>query len=100
MNTVSAAHGAERLWGRKPTADELPAIRSLSDIAWAFWNRGAAGNLQNIKYFFVTIIINHETNQLIEIAHRKLDPPKSAPGGWPGTEFSMDSEAGQAILGE
>jgi hypothetical protein len=100
MNSVSAAHGAEKLWGRTPNADELPHIRSFSDVAWAFWNRAASSNIQNIKYLFVNIVMNDETNRLIEFAHRSLNPPRSAPPGWPGIEFSMDSEGGQAILGK
>lgn len=101
MNSVSAAHGAARLWGKKPNAEDLPHIRSVSDIAWSFWNRAAAaGNIQNINYLFVNLVMNDETNHLIELAHRGLSPPKSAPSGWPGTEFLMDSQGGQAILGK
>jgi hypothetical protein len=39
MQLSSAAKAARRLWKRATLADKLPAIRSVSDIAWAFWNR-------------------------------------------------------------
>lgn len=70
----------------------------MSDIAWAFWDRAAVTieQRQNVRYMFVTMIINKETNQHI---HRALSEAKFALDGWPGTEFSMDSEAGKALLG-
>lgn len=99
MNIISAAHGARNLWQQTPTANQLPHLRSVSDIAWAFWNRANPGDLKNINYFFVNVVMNDETNRLIERAHRGLTPPRSSPPVWPGTEFDMDSEAGLAILG-
>lgn len=101
LDHVSSFHSAEQLWGRKPKDYELPAIRSASDVAWAFWNRATAGgDLKNIKYFFNCLIVNEETQALIRMAHEKMTPPRSAPGKWPGTEFSMNSEQGLALLGK
>jgi hypothetical protein len=101
INLSSAAKAARRLWRRAPSVDELPAIRSVSDIAWAFWNRVHvdAESLQNIRYFFVTMIINKETNQHIKRALGTLNPPKEDVEGWPGHEFDMESDAGKALLG-
>ncbi|KAJ4367105.1 Mitochondrial import inner membrane translocase subunit tim8 [Neocucurbitaria cava] len=102
----SAASSARRLWRRVALPEELPAIRSVSDIAWAFWNRAhqdttttSNSNIQDIKYFFVTMIINPETNRHIRRALSSLSPPKDTADGWPGTEFDMQSEAGKALLG-
>lgn len=97
----SAAKAARRLWKRAPLAEELPAIRSVSDIAWAFWNRVHidAESLQNIKYLFVTMIINKETNQHVKRALGTLSPPKEDVEGWPGHEFSLETDAGKALLG-
>jgi hypothetical protein len=95
----SAAKSARRVWGVVPKEDELPHIRSVSDIAWAFWNRAAAGNSQDIKYFFVTMIINPETNRHIRRALKTLKPPKEEVEGWPGVDFDMESDAGRALLG-
>jgi hypothetical protein len=101
IQLFSAAKAARRLWKRVPLADELPAIRSVSDIAWAFWNRvhGDAESLQNIRYLFVTMIINKETNQHVQRALSTLDPPKRDAEVWPGHEFSMETDAGKALLG-
>jgi hypothetical protein len=97
----SAAKAARRLWKRVPLADELPAIRSVSDIAWAFWNRvhGDAETLRNTRYLFVTMNINKETNQHVQRALSTLDPPKGDVEVWPGHEFSMETDAGKALLG-
>jgi hypothetical protein len=99
IGIMSAARSARRVWGVDPKADELPHIRTVSDIAWAFWNRAAAGNIQDIKYFFVTMIINPETNRHIRRALKTLNPPKEEVDGWPGVDFDMESVAGQALLG-
>ncbi|KAH6625587.1 hypothetical protein C7974DRAFT_313491 [Boeremia exigua] len=100
LDRKSPAHGAAQLWGRTPEDRELPHIRSSSDVTWAFWNRATAGgDITNIKYFFNCLIVNPETQDLIRQAHEKMTPPRSAPGMWPGTEFSMDSEQGLALLG-
>jgi hypothetical protein len=99
MDILSPAKAAKSLWRRTPNAEELPQIRSFSDITWAFWNRTAAGNIQNIKYFFVTTIINTETNRHIRKALKTLTPPKTEADLWPGTDFDMETDAGKALLG-
>ena len=99
IGIMSAARSARRVWGVDPKADELPYIRTVSDIAWAFWNRAATANIQNIRYFFVTMIINPETNRHIRRALKTLDPPREEVEGWPGVDFDMESEAGRALLG-
>jgi hypothetical protein len=99
MDIFSPAKAAKSLWRRTPNAEELPHIRSFSDITWAFWNRAAAGNIQNIKYFFVTTIINTETNRHIRKALKTLTPPKTEADLWPGTDFDMETDAGKALLG-
>ncbi|CAI9635688.1 unnamed protein product [Alternaria burnsii] len=101
INLSSAAKAARRLWKRAALTDELPAIRSVSDIAWAFWNRvhSDVESLQNIRYLFVTMIINKETNQHITRALGTLNPPKEDVEVWPGHDFDMETDAGKALLG-
>ncbi|OAL51078.1 hypothetical protein IQ07DRAFT_586641 [Pyrenochaeta sp. DS3sAY3a] len=100
ISISSPVKAARRLWKRAARPEELPHIRTLSDFAWAFWNRAAgSGDLTNIKYFFVTLIINTETNKHVRRALASLEVPKEEIGYWPGTEFSMDTEAGKALLG-
>jgi hypothetical protein len=101
MNIVSPAKAAASLWRRTPLTQELPHIRSFSDISWAFWNRaaGPVHNIMGIKYFMATMVINRETNQHIKKALSELTPPEEETKGWPGHEFSMDTDAGKALLG-
>lgn len=100
MQLSSAAKAARRLWKRAPLTEELPAIRSVSDIAWAFWNRAHPnGGLENIKYLFVATIINKETNQHVKRALGTLSPQKEEADGWPGHDFGMDTDAGKTLLG-
>jgi hypothetical protein len=95
----SLAKAARSLWRRAAKPEESPHIRSFSDISWAFWNCAAAGNIQNIRYFFVTTIINTETNRHVRRALETLTPPKTETEGWPGVDFDMDTDAGKALLG-
>ncbi|KAH4085871.1 hypothetical protein HBI70_226730 [Parastagonospora nodorum] len=97
INVISPAYSANRLWQRKPSSDELPQIRSISDVAWGFWNR--AGNIQGIKYFLVTMILNEDTRNIIRQAHETLEPKRSETAIWPGFEFRTDTPAVKAILG-
>jgi hypothetical protein len=99
MNIVSPAKAAAGLWSQDPKPEELPHIRSFSDISCAFWNRAAAGDIQGIHYFVATMVINRETNQHIKKALSELTPPEEDTKGWPGHEFGMDSDAGKALLG-
>jgi hypothetical protein len=99
MSIRSPAKAARTLWLRAPKEEELPHIRSFSDIAWAYWNRAAVDDLKNIKYFLVTMIINTETNQHVKRALQGLNPPKDEANGWPGAKFDVDSDAGKALLG-
>lgn len=100
MQLSSAAKAARRLWKRAPLTEELPAICSVSDIAWAFWNRAhTSQGLDNIKYLFVAMIINKETNQHVKRALGTLSPPKDEPDEWPGHEFNMDTDERKALLG-
>ncbi|KAG9387779.1 Vacuolar amino acid transporter protein 1 [Pyrenophora tritici-repentis] len=100
MQISSAAKAARQLWKRAPLVEELPAIRSVSDIAWAFWNRvHQDGGLDNIKYLFFMMIINKETNQYVKRALDTLSPPKEEADGWAGNDFAMDTDEGKALLG-
>jgi hypothetical protein len=99
LDIKSPAKAARNLWRRAATTEELPHIRSFSDISWAFWNRPAAGNIQHLKYFFVAMIVNTETDRHIRQALQTLTPAKEDAEGWPGAEFSMVTDAGKALLG-
>ncbi|EDU46732.1 conserved hypothetical protein [Pyrenophora tritici-repentis Pt-1C-BFP] len=98
MNIMSMSYCAEKFtWKRKPKPDELPHIGTPSDIAWATWNRVGA-NVAGIKYLIVTQVINSDSREIFKSALRTLSPPQSEFKLWPGHEFSMDDNAGLAIL--
>jgi hypothetical protein len=97
MNVITPGYSAQRLWQRKPASDELPQIRSISDVAWGFWNR--AGNVQGIKYLMVAMVMNEDTRNIIRQAHESLTPKRSETATWPGFDFATHTPAGQAILG-
>jgi hypothetical protein len=99
LNVISTIYSAKKVWKRQPNPGELPQVRSISDIAWGFWNRASAGNVANIKYLLVTIIMEQETRDIIRQAHETLTPKRSETAVWPGFDFGMDTPAGQALLG-
>ncbi|CBX92211.1 hypothetical protein IAQ61_000390 [Plenodomus lingam] len=98
MNVRAPSYSAGVEWGRKPTTAELPHLRAISDIAWGMWNRAGPSN-KDVKYLIVTQILNPTTRELIARAYKTLDPPQGQDKVWPGVEFSMETEAGQAMLG-
>jgi hypothetical protein len=103
LNRVSSPKAARKLWRRRPETAELPQLRSASDIAWAAWNRAVSATpgarIDNVKYFMNMMVLNKETNQHIRRALKTLEPPLDGVPGWPGAEFSMESEEGKAFLG-
>ncbi|KAF1360597.1 hypothetical protein EJ07DRAFT_71559, partial [Lizonia empirigonia] len=90
-------------WRTKPETDELPHISSVSDVAWAFWNRAVASTpgagLRDVKHSFVNMNVNKETNQHVRRAMQSLEPSLDDPVGWPGRDFEMDSDTGKALSG-
>jgi hypothetical protein len=83
------------LWYRKAAPEELPALRALSDIFWAYWLRDNP-NTANIHYFWMMDIANTDTEEIIV---RALHNVKKSISSWPGVTFTMDTEEGMAILG-
>lgn len=52
---TSPATAAQNIWNYKPSLDELPDLRHLSDIMWGAWNRDNA-DIRKIKYFWVSTL--------------------------------------------
>ncbi|KAF2125301.1 hypothetical protein P153DRAFT_256392, partial [Dothidotthia symphoricarpi CBS 119687] len=95
MNRKSPLEAAKELWGVEQIPRiQLPLLGASSDIAWAFWNRAMAGNLQNINKFFSMNIENPTTQLLIERAVGTMDELP-----WPGKTFRADDERFYALLG-
>ncbi|PVI02094.1 hypothetical protein DM02DRAFT_486054, partial [Periconia macrospinosa] len=92
---LSPAHAAERNWHRKPSVEELPALRTMSDILWGAWSRDN-NNVKNIKYLWAQGVSNDGTKAIIATALKKMNKKLET---WPGTAFNMTSEEGKALLG-
>ncbi|KAH7085991.1 hypothetical protein BKA63DRAFT_400468 [Paraphoma chrysanthemicola] len=108
LDVKSPATEARRLWSRAPALNELPAIRYLSDITWALWNRHMNkqhGNRANVRYIFAMNVANDDTETIIEnvFARYKLEDgtkgPDTALKLWPGTKFKTTTVWGAALLG-
>jgi hypothetical protein len=104
-NSPEEAAGA--LWGiprEEINKDDLPAIRSSSDLAWGLWNR-IPGDLQKIKMIMSMSIANDDINDVIfpramaAMGLEDEDLPQ-----WPGIDFTVgadgeEGEAAKALIG-
>ncbi|KAI4708029.1 hypothetical protein J4E89_007148 [Alternaria sp. Ai002NY15] len=100
-NRQSPATSAQALWGLEnpPPNDELPALKSSSDIMWGLWNLASPNNLRGIKYILSTPIINDETVAIIKkiLQDNCLDLDEIMI--WSGCEFGSDDPEYLALLG-
>ncbi|KAJ4347557.1 Mitochondrial import inner membrane translocase subunit tim8 [Ascochyta clinopodiicola] len=107
LNVKSAVQSASQNWAvEKLSLDELPKLRQLSDISWAFWRRAHpdGANLDNINKFLVHDIVNDDTLRLIGLALKTYRVPEGQQRynflpKWPGLTFSIETEEGKAMLG-
>ncbi|EMD67412.1 hypothetical protein COCSADRAFT_83739 [Bipolaris sorokiniana ND90Pr] len=87
---------ARMLWDIPPhipiPRDEMPALRSSSDITWGLWNR-----MSGINAFISFEVVNEETGRLIEHAMEKNGHDEVPP--WPGVRFNPETEEYRALLG-
>jgi hypothetical protein len=95
---------AQQSWSK----DDLPKLRSTSDLAWGLWNRVAKpDNLKNIRYFVSTNVVNPDTAyDIVPRALREKGVQSGHAQQWPGTAFKFgddgeaDLESSLALLGE
>jgi hypothetical protein len=107
LNLRSAQKAAQMHWGiDNPPSDQLPALRSTSDIAWGFYNRANWGRLPNIRAFMSMMIVNTDTLRIIKrvlaMYNDSLPAEMQRINGvqpWPGTTFDVNDIKGQALLG-
>lgn len=107
LNRRSAREAARIYWGLgTPPSDQLPALRSSSDIAWGFYNRMNWGRLENIRAFMSMMVINVDTVRIIDQVlkmHNEGLPEEAqrvhSVQPWPGTTFDVNDVGGQALLG-
>ena len=92
---TSPAISALNVWNKKPSLDELPALRRLSDIMWGAWNRENSA-INKIKYFWVQGVGNSNSKAVIaralKVTGKRLEK-------WPGTTIDMTEGGAVAILG-
>lgn len=107
IDVASASLKAASLWGvPNPPVEQLPALRQMSDISWGFWTRAHGGSdLGRINKFIVPQIINEITLRLIDEALKTYIVPQgqerlTAVPTWPGITFDIETDQGQALLGE
>ncbi|KAH6639025.1 hypothetical protein C7974DRAFT_387722 [Boeremia exigua] len=107
MNVRSADTAAISNWQVAQPADaEMPRLRKISDITWAFWRRAHAdgAGLSNINKFLVHDIINSQTIRLMQMALQRYEVPegqerlKRIPK-WPGLELGIETPGALAMLG-
>lgn len=83
-------------------SDELPAVRSCSDIAWIGWESYAEElklDVKNIKYFLSLSITNIQTHAIISRVIGETVPGSEGYPAWGGFEYDTNTPEGQAILG-
>ncbi|KAJ4289103.1 hypothetical protein N0V90_011445 [Kalmusia sp. IMI 367209] len=101
LNTRSPQHAAQDVNPPVP-ADQLPHLRSLSDLLWAVWSAyaGPGNQLNWLKWWFRVTINNVDTRRIIK---RVLDSQPRAEDRdlkpFPGIWISTTTEAGRALLG-
>ena len=85
LDRSSAAEAARDMWQRKPRPEELPKLRSTSDIAFGFWNRVAtAATRSNVKYIMSCFILNAHTEETMRAALDKINARNLDTQVWPG----------------
>ncbi|KAJ4373529.1 Mitochondrial import inner membrane translocase subunit tim8 [Didymella sp. IMI 355093] len=86
IHRQSPEDAAEEHWQRKPNANELPALRASSDIAWGMWNRVVQGS-QKLNYFMAVQIVNAESHFIMKRAIEQFNIKEVPP--WPGKDFEF-----------
>ncbi|CAI6243487.1 unnamed protein product [Periconia digitata] len=95
FNVKSPANSFRTLFGYKPSPEELPTLRYMSDVFWGQW---ALENpdVKNLKYIWVNNVVNRDTEKLV---NRIIMNHGGQLKPWPGTEFKHDSDEAKALIG-
>ncbi|RMZ70005.1 WD domain-containing [Pyrenophora seminiperda CCB06] len=101
LNRQNPASSAKALWRlpQLPPSDQLPALRSSSDIMWGLWKLENAYHPWDIKRFLSTPITNDDTTDIIEkileARHLRLESLMV----YPGLEFQRNAPEYLPLLG-
>lgn len=101
-NFRSSGTSAKALWGfpNIPSSDQLPALKSSSDIMWGLWSLVSPNNLRAIKYVLSTPITNDETVAIIEEVLQDNCLELDELMEWTGCEFAPDEPEYYPLLGK
>jgi hypothetical protein len=101
-NRQSPGTSAKALWGLPniPPSDQLPALKSSSDIMWGLWSLASPNNLRGIKYVLGTPITNDETVAIIERVLQDNCLELDELMEWTGCAFEADEPEYLALLGK
>lgn len=85
-------------------SDELPSIRTLSDLQFTIWEEAAHQlndqAVKNLQWYFVASILNPETRQIVKGALIQMNFGHDQPlRPWPGHWVPITLDAGRALLG-
>ena len=94
---------AREYFHRDPKPDELPKLRIISDLYWAYWlelhnKAGPFSTIKNLNTYIVSNIHNTNTDQVITRALRTRQ--KEHLESWPGQYFEIETPEGLALLGK
>lgn len=92
---------AEQLWGWLPAADDLPKLRKISDLYWAYWfalHYGSNISMGKLDKYVVYGVANAQTAQLISRAVKSRG--RTQLESWPGQYFSIDTPHALALIGK
>lgn len=101
---VSPSHAYRELHGSDISPNDLPHLRSLSDLLWAGWASGSSPmarpgnpNIANLRFIFMVDIVSGETQSIMKraLADKGMDQVPV----WPGVDFSTAETNGAALLG-
>jgi hypothetical protein len=103
MDLLGPVEQARKYFYRDPKPDELPKLRILSDLYWAYWvelhdKAGPFNTIKNLNTYIVGNVHNTNTDQVITRALRTRQ--KEHLESWPGQYFETEIPEGLALLGK
>ena len=87
-------------WGFDPKPEDLPKLRQLSDLYWAYWSdltQKASVSIRNLNHYVVWYVQNDDTHAIIL---RVLQNHGASMQSWPGHYFGANTDDGLALIGE
>jgi hypothetical protein len=102
LDLLGPVEQARKYWRRDPGPEELPKLRILSDLYWAYWvelhdKGGMHSTINNLNTYIVSNIHNKNTDQVVSRALGTRQ--KQHLESWPGQYFEVETPEGLALLG-